>query len=94
MSILTRVFLSPVRLWRGIKRYSTVFTHKDTPWYIKGLTVAVALYLISPYDLIPDWILGPGFIDDIAVVSLLTRLWCSSGAKETGKKMKQDQDEH
>jgi uncharacterized membrane protein YkvA (DUF1232 family) len=71
MSILTRVFLSPVRLWRGIKRYSTVFTHKDTPWYIKGLTVAVALYLISPYDLIPDWILGPGFIDDIAVVSLL-----------------------
>jgi uncharacterized membrane protein YkvA (DUF1232 family) len=34
------------------------------------------VYLVSPYDLLPDWLLGVGIIDDFAVVSLL--IWLVS----------------
>lgn len=34
--------------------------------------VAAVLYLLFPADLIPDWLLGLGIIDDFAIVSLLT----------------------
>jgi uncharacterized membrane protein YkvA (DUF1232 family) len=61
----------PVRALQRAIFYFRVFTRRDTPWYSKGLAVLAVLYLISPYDFIPDWILGPGFIDDIAVVALL-----------------------
>ncbi len=73
--------------------YVAVFTRRDTPWYIKGLAVAAALYLISPFDLIPDWILGPGFIDDIAVVSLLLGYGVRLLQKRHARKTQQDQDE-
>lgn len=35
--------------------------------------LATALYVISPIDLIPDFLLGLGFIDDIAVLSLFVK---------------------
>ena len=39
--------------------------------------VFVAIYLISPFDLIPDFFLGPGWIDDLFLVGLL--IWFLSG---------------
>lgn len=36
----------------------------------KLVPVAAALYLISPIDLIPDWLVGFGQLDDLAVVLL------------------------
>lgn len=33
--------------------------------------VAALLYFISPMDAIPDWLLGIGFVDDIAVLAWL-----------------------
>lgn len=45
---------------------------KETPLYIKG-TVALALtYTVFPLDILPD-ILGPlGFVDDAAIIGVLT----------------------
>lgn len=64
-------FRSILYLWGNAKEYFSIITHRDTPLYIKGLVVLAALYLISPIDLVPDWLAGLGFVDDIAIVSLL-----------------------
>jgi DnaJ-domain-containing protein 1 len=37
---------------------------KFLPWLI------ALLYFINPYDLVPDFALGPGYIDDFAVLGL------------------------
>jgi len=51
-------------LWRA-------FWHPDTPLYLKGATVFAALYLVSPIDLIPDFIPFAGWIDDLVLVPLM-----------------------
>ena len=38
---------------------------KILPWVI------VLLYVASPYDVIPDFFLGPGWLDDLALVGLV-----------------------
>ena len=38
------------------------------------LVVAVLLYVVSPLDLIPDFLAGIGFLDDAALVSYAIRL--------------------
>lgn len=37
----------------------------------------VAIYLVSPFDLVPDFLVGPGWIDDLILVGLL--IWFLSG---------------
>ena len=39
--------------------------------------VAAMLYFLSPLDAIPDWLLGLGFFDDIAVLAWLMKTWSS-----------------
>lgn len=41
----------------------------------KMVPAAALVYVISPIDLIPDWIVGLGQLDDIAVVLLSIRLF-------------------
>jgi uncharacterized membrane protein YkvA (DUF1232 family) len=38
------------------------------PWYAKVLAIAVAAYALSPIDLIPDFIPGIGYLDDLIIV--------------------------
>lgn len=35
----------------------------------KALIIAALLYLMSPLDLVPDFLLGVGFVDDVAVLT-------------------------
>ena len=49
---------------------------KYLPWLI------VLLYFISPYDAIPDFFLGPGWLDDLAVLGLVY-WWVSRLRKAT-----------
>ena len=38
----------------------------------KNILIAlVLLYVISPYDLLPDFIIGPGWLDDLILVGVL-----------------------
>ena len=39
------------------------------PWYAKVLSAAVAAYVLSPIDLIPDFIPILGYVDDLLIVS-------------------------
>jgi uncharacterized membrane protein YkvA (DUF1232 family) len=41
-----------------------------TPWYAKGLAAAIAAYVLSPIDLIPDFIPVLGYLDDLIIVPL------------------------
>lgn len=51
-------------LWRA-------FFKPTTPLYLKVLMVAAVLYLVSPVDLIPEFIPVLGFLDDLILVPLL-----------------------
>ena len=41
-----------------------------TPWLPKAIAIAVALYALSPIDLIPDFIPVIGYLDDLIIVPL------------------------
>ena len=51
-------------LWRA-------FRDGSTPLHIKALMLLVPLYLLSPIDLIPDFIPFAGWLDDMIIVPLL-----------------------
>lgn len=74
-----------VRLWSWIKtvRHDALllfFAWKNgaTPKELKGMILLTLLYLISPLDLIPDFIPVAGLIDDMvlvpAAIAFLSRL--------------------
>lgn len=50
-----------------------LFRNPAVPRATKALLVAVAAYAIAPFDLVPDWALGIGLLDDLSVV--LGGLW-------------------
>lgn len=39
-----------------------------TPWYAKLLAAAIVAYALSPIDLIPDFVPGLGYLDDLVIV--------------------------
>lgn len=51
-------------LWRA-------FVAPDTPVYLKALMLLVPAYLLSPIDLIPDFIPLLGWVDDFVVIPLM-----------------------
>ena len=58
-------------LLKNGRMYCKLFTHRDTPWYVKAILLLALFYLVLPTDLIPDWLFGLGIVDDLAVVSML-----------------------
>lgn len=66
-SLLPRVILfrkEVVQLWHA-------FFAPQTPLYLKGATLLAALYLVNPFDIIPDVIPVLGWVDDIILVPLM-----------------------
>lgn len=39
------------------------------------MAVAALLYFLAPLDAIPDWLVGMGFVDDLAVLAWVMRTW-------------------
>ncbi len=63
--LLSRLFIfrqQLAMLWRG-------FWHPATPFYLKAMMVGVVVYLVSPFDIIPDLFLGLGLIDDVLLIA-------------------------
>jgi uncharacterized membrane protein YkvA (DUF1232 family) len=63
-------------LWRA-------FMAPTTPLWLKGLMLAVPAYLISPIDIIPDFIPLLGWLDDLVVIPLLASFIVSLLPDET-----------
>ena len=47
--------------------------HPSAPGWLKVGTALIALYLVSPIDIIPDFIPFFGFVDDLVLVPLAIR---------------------
>jgi len=60
-----------MQLWQRIQAWGRLLFKKETPWRAKAIIAFAILYLISPFDLIPDWIIGFGLLDDLTLVSIL-----------------------
>ena len=43
--------------------------HPQTPQYVKGILTALVMYLLSPIDLLPDYLPLMGIADDAALFS-------------------------
>ena len=53
-----------VQLWKA-------FFAPETPLFLKAATLFVAFYLVSPIDILPDFIPFLGWVDDIILVPLM-----------------------
>jgi uncharacterized membrane protein YkvA (DUF1232 family) len=51
-----------------------VYQHQRTPWYAKLSIIITLGYLLSPIDLIPDFIPVIGYLDDLILVPLFILL--------------------
>jgi len=43
------------------------------PWISVVWALATVLYFVNPMDLIPDFLMGPGFVDDLGILMLCLR---------------------
>ena len=63
---------------KHLKRETTAlyFAYRDprTPWYARAFSALVVAYMLSPIDLIPDFIPILGYLDDLVLVPLGIRL--------------------
>jgi len=64
MRRLLQFRLELVTLWHA-------FMAPETPWHLKALMLLIPAYLISPIDLIPDFIPVAGWLDDAIIIPLL-----------------------
>ena len=64
---LKEVLDSLMALLRLVRAYAKR-EYLEVPWQSLLLIVATILYFLLPTDVIPDWILGLGYIDDAALI--------------------------
>jgi uncharacterized membrane protein YkvA (DUF1232 family) len=64
---LKEVLDSLMALFRLVRAYAKR-EYVEVPWKSLLLIVATILYFLVPTDLIPDWIIGLGYIDDAALI--------------------------
>lgn len=60
---LRKVWGQVLLLWRLVR-------DKDAPWFSKATAIAGLLYVIIPFDVIPDMIPFLGLTDDVAAVTM------------------------
>ena len=56
------LFLMLKDWWRG--------AYRQLPWWCIGVLIFTLLYVLSPIDLIPDWIPVIGLLDDVTLMYL------------------------
>ena len=72
---LTEVWDSLMACLRLLRAYATG-QYKDIPWVSLLSIIAAVIYFVMPVDLIPDFILTLGFVDDAALIG-----WIISSVK-------------
>jgi uncharacterized membrane protein YkvA (DUF1232 family) len=62
-------FLAMLRLIRAYSRRE----YRNVPLQSLVMIVGAIIYILNPFDLIPDWIAGLGFADDAVVLAFAVR---------------------
>ncbi len=60
------------------------------PALTKAIPIGALIYVLSPFDLIPDFILGLGQIDDIGLLLASIRLFESASPEDVVREHKDD----
>ncbi len=61
----------PISFWSDLRLAWRLYRDPRVPGLVKGIVPAlVALYIVSPIDLIPDVMLGIGQLDDLGLLSV------------------------
>lgn len=47
--------------------------YKQVPWFTIGAIVFTLLYVLNPFDIVPDFVPGLGYIDDLSVITIALR---------------------
>lgn len=56
----------------SLRKFISALFSKDTPRYIKAIVGLALAYTVFPIDFLPDILGVVGFVDDAAVLTLLT----------------------
>lgn len=56
---------------KNIKYFFGYLKDKEVPFFKKGLILASFLYFVLPTDIVPDFILAVGWLDDAAVAAFI-----------------------
>lgn len=67
-------FSSDIRLMFSMLRDYWQGNYRDVPWKSIAAIAGALIYVLNPLDVIPDLILGFGFIDDAGVVALCLKM--------------------
>lgn len=59
------------KIWDKVVDIWEAFKSPDTPVAFKALLIGSLLYLILPFDVVPDALPGIGLLDDVGVLSLM-----------------------
>lgn len=84
MTIPSKNGPSRLNIFSRIQYWGGLLFKRDTHWKVKTILVVAIVYLLSPFDLVPDWIVGFGFLDDLTVISFLVA-WAINVAEKTKK---------
>jgi len=69
---LTAVFEDFTVLMRLVRAYYRK-EYREVPWNTIAFAIAAIAYFVTPVDLIPDPILGFGYIDDAALIAFVIK---------------------
>ncbi len=69
-NISLRRFIKESVLFLGIVKDYVAGNYCAVPWWVISAIVFTLLYVLNPFDLIPEFIPGIGYIDDAAVVTV------------------------
>ncbi|WP_320130305.1 YkvA family protein [uncultured Sphaerochaeta sp.] len=59
------------KIWDKVQDLYRAFMSEDTPASVRTLIIGGLLYLVLPFDIIPDAIPGAGLLDDAAVIGFI-----------------------
>jgi len=69
---LKDVWDSLIACFRMIKAYANG-SYREIPWQSLVMIVTAVAYFVMPFDLIPDFLVGIGFVDDAALLGWTVR---------------------
>lgn len=62
-------------LWQQARLVYALLRDPDVPIYLKVIPFTAVIYLLVPLDLIPDFALGLGQLDDLTAILVLSKVF-------------------